>query len=87
MLPESNQQSMTSGTRRYTPGSPGSVNVTSSIQGLCTMRCSERSGFTSFAASKASNASGFFARISATEVGAAIRPVTSLIQMLRGVPQ
>src|SRR3954469_6569033 len=33
--PESNQASITCGTRRYVPDSPGRVNVTSSTNGRC----------------------------------------------------
>ena len=78
---------MTSGTRRYTPGSPGFVQVTSSTQGLWTSRSGSRSGRSSRARWKAAKASGFFASISATEAGASSRPVSSLIQMFSGVPQ
>jgi hypothetical protein len=35
MAPESNQASMTSGTRRYVPGSPSISNVISSMKGRC----------------------------------------------------
>ncbi len=56
MLPESNQASMTSVARRISAPQVGHGKVTSSIQGLWTMRCSLRVGSAALAAWKAANA-------------------------------
>src|SRR5258708_4279951 len=58
MHPESNQQSMTSETRRIVPAHALQEKVTWSIQGLCTMRCSLNDGSRRQAALKWSNACG-----------------------------
>lgn len=88
ILPESNQASMTSVTLRMVAPHFAQGSVTSSIQGLWTMRCSFRLGSACFAARKASNARGFSASISATEAGASwCSSSFSQTHTLRGVPQ
>ncbi len=89
MQPESNQQSITSGTRRIVPAQPAAAHgsSTASIHGLWTMRSSDRPGSSAWAARKAAKASGLRASISAQEAGASWWPQTSHSQMLSGVPQ
>src|ERR1700733_3185869 len=89
MQPESNQQSITSGTRCMVPPQPGCLqaNVTSSIHGLWTTRCSLSDGSAFLAASNLANADGLRVLISSTDDGASRWPFASQIQMLSGVPQ
>src|SRR5262245_55127660 len=87
MQPESNQQSITSGTRFIDALHFAHGKVTSSIHGLCTIRCSESDGSFSAALLNAENARGFFASISATDAGASMCWHFSHAQMLSGVPQ
>ncbi len=88
MLPESNHASITSVTRRISAPHWGQGRVTSSIHGLCTMRCSFSVGSASRAARKASNARGFSRSISAADAGATwCASSAEQIQTLSGVPQ
>ena len=89
MQPESNQQSMTSGTRRIVPPHVAQGKVTWSIHGLWTMRCSLSVGVgLPRAAWKWSKARGLRASMAATLAGASLCSASlSQIQTLSGVPQ
>ncbi len=78
MLPESNQQSMTSGTRRIVPSHRSQDQVMASTQGRWICRCRSTSR---------AIPSGDFATIASMEAGASACSQASQIQMLSGVPQ
>ena len=87
MQPESNQQSMTSGTRRMVPLHFEQGIVTWSIHGLWMMRCSLSVGSAARARRKWSKAWGLRFSISARLAGASLCSASaSQIQTLSGVP-
>ena len=86
MQPESNQLSITSGTRFIVPPQPQG-NVISSTHGLCTTRCSERVGSAATAFFQWSRACGLRAAASSRREIASSRPHLPQTQIGSGVPQ
>ncbi len=86
MQPESNQQSITSGTRRIVAPQPAQGKVTLSTHGLWTTRCSGRFGSFAQAAAQSERHAGLRSSARSSLSSASSAPQASHCQIGSGVP-